>query len=84
MARLIKEESVPLPVENRLRDGLTVRYLEVNKFELWLRWAFMWLFGREKFTWKKTKELARDGALASKQYAGACLHPLWTNIYQLK
>lgn len=84
MARLIKEEPVPLPEENRLRDGLVIRYLEVGKLELWIRWAFMWMFCKEKFTWKRTKELAREGRLASKQYAGACLHPLWTNIIQLK
>lgn len=85
MAKFIREESVPLPVENRLRDGLTIRYLEISKFELCLRWTFSFIFSdTHTLTWKRVKELASKGRLRHKVYAGACAHPLWTNIYQLK
>lgn len=85
MARLIKEEPVPLPVENRYKHGLVHRYLEIGKFELWIRWFFTgWIWNTNKFTWSETKQLAREGKLASLTYAGACLHPLWTNHYILK
>mgnify|MGYP003624240689 FL=1 len=83
MARLLGEDSVPQ--EDKLRDGLTIRYYEISKFELRLRWTLSFIFSHShKITWKRTKELAKEGKLASKCYAGACAHPLWTNVYKLK
>jgi len=83
MTKLIREDTVP--EEDRLRDGLSIRYHEIGKFELWARWMFCFIFSHvHDITWKEVKRLATEGKLAHKVYAGACAHPLWTNVYKLK
>lgn len=91
--RLIKEEPVPLPVENRYRWGLTYRHLEVGKLGLWWVWlmynlgAFIRCDNRPELSWKRAKELAsvggnEGGMMLTKTFV--LTGPLWTNIYYLK
>lgn len=83
--RLIKEEPVPLPIENRHKNGLCYRHIEVGKFGLWLRWMMQCIFNvNHDMSWSESKQLASKGKLHVRVYAGACAYPLWTNVYYLR
>ncbi len=81
MARVICKWQVPK--NSVAKYGTECYHIKVGKVGLWLRW-FWWGIWKDTPSWKRTKQLAREGNLMAQKWFVLCPVPFYTNFYYLK
>lgn len=82
MAKIIKKWDVP--VKGIDKWGFTCYHVRVGVVGLWLRWFWVGIWDDKLPTWKKFKQLAKEGELVTQRWFVLCPHPLHTNFYYFK
>lgn len=58
--------------------------MKVTKIGLWFRWLYWGISPiGEDMSWKRTKQLAKEGSLVVKKYFVLCPGPLWSTFYYI-